>query len=109
MRILDRKKKKDKKADIMSLGIVESPSNNRVPLLQRMVSLLREKSLVNKVFVSPCDNVKQSFYKRDLDGDTLLSQRCGKHHNTTDLERRFHFFRSCLNDLFFALQLVFEE
>ena len=40
-----------------------------------MVNMLRQRSLVDKVFVSPYSNVKQGFYKRDLnDQDTLLSE-----------------------------------
>ncbi|KAI7857943.1 hypothetical protein BDC45DRAFT_499716 [Circinella umbellata] len=44
----------------------KTPSSNRAALLQRMVNILRERSLVEKVFVSPCSNVKQAFSKRDL-------------------------------------------
>lgn len=40
-----------------------------------MVDILRQRSLVDKVFVSPYSHVKQGFYKRDLnDQDTLLSE-----------------------------------
>ena len=40
-----------------------------------MVSILRQRSLVDKVFVSPYSNVKQGFYKRDSnDEDTLVSE-----------------------------------
>jgi hypothetical protein len=40
-----------------------------------MVNILRQRSLVEKVFVSPYSNVKQCFYQRDLnDQDTLLSE-----------------------------------
>ncbi|KAI7902223.1 uncharacterized protein BX663DRAFT_436212, partial [Cokeromyces recurvatus] len=51
------------------------PSNNRAALLQRMVNILRQRSLVDKVFVSSYSNIKQGFYKRDLnDQDSLLSE-----------------------------------
>ncbi|EIE90612.1 hypothetical protein RO3G_15323 [Rhizopus delemar RA 99-880] len=48
----------------------KSPSNNRIALLQRMVNILRQRSLVDKVFVSPYSNVKQDLN----DKDTLLSE-----------------------------------
>ena len=48
-----------------------------------MVNILRERSLVEKVFVSPCNNVKQAFSKRDLnDQDISLSELDYVHGNT---------------------------
>lgn len=40
-----------------------------------MMNISRQRLLVEKVFVSPCRNVKESFSKRDFnDQDTLLSE-----------------------------------
>ncbi|KAI7851743.1 hypothetical protein BDC45DRAFT_537903 [Circinella umbellata] len=45
----------------------KAPSSNQSILLQRIVKILSQRSLeVEKVFVSPCSNVKQSVQKRNL-------------------------------------------
>lgn len=49
-----------------------TPSANRVILLQRMVDILFKRSLVDKVFVSPCSSAKQAFPKRDLADNGIL-------------------------------------
>ncbi|KAG2210885.1 hypothetical protein INT47_000039 [Mucor saturninus] len=60
-------------------------SENRVSCLQRMVNILYSRSLVDKVFVSPCSSTKQQFIKRDSsDNDQILSQLNNVHGNTVD-------------------------
>lgn len=39
-----------------------------------MVNILRQRSHVEKVFVSPYSNVKESFYKRDFNDQDILSE-----------------------------------
>ncbi|KAI9473495.1 MAG: hypothetical protein EXX96DRAFT_596630 [Benjaminiella poitrasii] len=42
---------------------------------RKMVNILRQRSIVDKVFVSPYSSLKQGFYERDLnDQNTLLSE-----------------------------------
>ncbi|KAI7850014.1 hypothetical protein BDC45DRAFT_519198 [Circinella umbellata] len=61
----------------------KTPSSNRAAILQRMVNILRERSLVKKVLVSSCSNVKQAFPKQDLnDQDISLSELNCIHVNT---------------------------
>jgi hypothetical protein len=52
----------------------KTPSSNRATLLQRMVDILCQRSLVEKVFVSPYSNVKEGFYKRDFNDQNTLSE-----------------------------------
>ncbi|CAO3699217.1 unnamed protein product [Rhizopus stolonifer] len=53
-------------------------TGNRVSCLQRMINILYERSLVDKVFVSSRSSAKQQFLKRDLKNeDDLLSALCG--------------------------------
>lgn len=60
-------------------------SKNRVGCLQRMVNILYSRSLVDKVFVSPCSSTKQQFMERDSsDNDQILSQLNNIHGNTVD-------------------------
>lgn len=49
-------------------------SSNRATLLKRMVDILRQRSLVEKIFVSPSSSVKESFYKRDFNDQDNLSE-----------------------------------
>ncbi|CAO3664011.1 unnamed protein product [Rhizopus stolonifer] len=58
---------------------------NRVSCLQRMINVLYERSLVDKVFVSSRSSAKQQFLKRDLKNeDDLLSALNDVHGNTVD-------------------------
>ncbi|KAI9265288.1 hypothetical protein EDC94DRAFT_604444 [Helicostylum pulchrum] len=48
-------------------------SDNWALLLQRMISILYQRSLVQKVFVSPRSSVKQALGNRDLFDQDILS------------------------------------
>ncbi|KAI7894043.1 uncharacterized protein EV154DRAFT_415778, partial [Mucor mucedo] len=52
----------------------KTQSSNRAIKLQRMVDILRQRSLVKKNFVSPSSSVKESFYKRDFNDQDILSE-----------------------------------
>lgn len=52
----------------------KTQSSNRATLLQRMVDILRQRSLVEKLFVSPSSSVKESFSKRDFNDQDILSE-----------------------------------
>ncbi|KAG2197273.1 hypothetical protein INT47_010979 [Mucor saturninus] len=49
-----------------------------------MVYILRQRSLVEKVFVSPSSSVKESFYKRDFKDQDILSELDEVNGNTQD-------------------------
>lgn len=49
-----------------------------------MVNILRQRSLVEKVFVSPFSNVKEGFCKRDLNDQDILSELDQVEGNTQD-------------------------
>ncbi|PHZ17898.1 uncharacterized protein RHIMIDRAFT_243898 [Rhizopus microsporus ATCC 52813] len=49
-----------------------------------MVDILRQRSLVEKVFVSPSSSVKESFYKRDFNDQDILSELDQVNGNTQD-------------------------
>lgn len=46
----------------------------RIRLLQNMVDRLMERSLVSKVFVSPCSSVSEPISKRDMNEHTITKQ-----------------------------------
>ncbi|ORE02475.1 hypothetical protein BCV72DRAFT_215191, partial [Rhizopus microsporus var. microsporus] len=47
--------------------------DNRALLLERMINILYQRSLVQKVFVSPSSSVKQALSKRDLFDQDFLT------------------------------------
>lgn len=59
-----------------------APSANLLTLLQKMVGLLYKRSLVGKVFVSPCSSAKQAFHKRDLASNDILVELVNINGNT---------------------------
>jgi hypothetical protein len=63
-------------------------SNNRALLLQRMINILYERSLTQKVFVSPSSSVKQALSKRDLADQDILSSLDQIHGNTQGKKKR---------------------
>ncbi|KAI8876385.1 hypothetical protein K501DRAFT_338113, partial [Backusella circina FSU 941] len=62
----------------------KTQSSNRAILLQRMANILRQRSLVEEVFVSPYSSVKESFYKRDFNDQDILSELDQANGNTQD-------------------------
>lgn len=69
---------------------------NFINLLQRMVDNHYQRSLVDRVFVSPCSNAQSPFSERDLsDQNEVLSQLENVHGNTkgklTTTTMYFHF------------------
>lgn len=60
-------------------------TKNRVLCLQRMIDILYERSLVDKIFVSPFNTTKQPFSKRDRKNlKEILSQLTSVHGSTED-------------------------
>ncbi|KAG0756018.1 hypothetical protein G6F16_003063 [Rhizopus arrhizus] len=60
--------------------------DNLISLLQRMVDNHYQRSLVDKVFVSPCSNASSPFSERDLsDQFEVFNQLKNVHGNTKDM------------------------
>lgn len=55
-------------------SIGKEDDDTRVRLLQEMVKKLMERSLVNKVFVSPRSSVSEVISTRDMDEPVILQQ-----------------------------------
>lgn len=55
-------------------------TGNRVGCLQRMVNVLYNRPLVDKVFVSPCSSIKQHLTKRDLSNNNQISSQLNNIH-----------------------------
>ncbi|KAI9032525.1 hypothetical protein CLU79DRAFT_859181 [Phycomyces nitens] len=62
----------------------KNTTENRAVLLQRMINVLYQRSLVDKVFVSPCNSAKQALDKRDLTDVEVLSSLNIIHGNSQD-------------------------
>ncbi|KAG0736000.1 hypothetical protein G6F57_013705 [Rhizopus arrhizus] len=68
--------KEQKKLGVEIVGYVrKSPcgkdEDNRTRLIQKMVHNLRNRSIVDKVFVSKTSDADQPFHKRDINADTI--------------------------------------
>ncbi|KAI8636626.1 hypothetical protein BD408DRAFT_486790 [Parasitella parasitica] len=79
-----------------------TPSDNRAALLQRMVDIIRQRSLVEKVYVSTHSNAKEGFHKRDLDDqNTLIAELDQVDGGTQDFLAYIHYagFTTNMSDL----------
>ncbi|KAI7861400.1 hypothetical protein BDF14DRAFT_373284 [Spinellus fusiger] len=66
-------------------SIGNEDNNTRIRLLQTMVERLMKRSLVNKMFVSPCSSLSERISMRDMKESEIINKLENVHGNTQDM------------------------